>query len=188
MRRIEEDYCETCLREQSTTKRKVFIITYQNVESCTQWVCGIATCETCRTDTCDDCLEVCTECEIAVCPNCSASCPIVKSQEKAPECYECHFKECGQCWKPEQFPHLPKTLKKSIVTMLLVFKRVSDVLCIPPKYVKYQIFRELITNKVRPTLTPIIEPDEEVKTLDVIHYKFHPNSFASTDKKYDHYH
>lgn len=138
-------YCGMCVVKKGERGNEQPNFHVSQCRVCNNWHCCVYPCDFCHKLVCHSCHVRCVECHCDGCSQCLLQCPRLESGIK---CFECHFSECGQCWQPEHFWYLSDSVRESIETLLLVFKRLNDKLSVPPRYVRYQIFRELIHTRI----------------------------------------
>lgn len=97
-------------------------------------------CYLCDDVTCVTCRNYCSSCCESVCQRCIISC----SKNPRFKCISCHLCDCGLCWQFEYFHYLSDNLQKLLFTILLCWKQLRTKLCVPPKFIRLIIFRELI--------------------------------------------
>ena len=129
-------YCPPC-----------FVIDTGNSQTRHYTLCPVCQAKDCVFDDCDLCGEiVCSSCyyycgrhNLSSCLSCQPECSNENSR-----CRQCHLEKCGLCWKPAEFKFLSFHHQTQILTLLFVFKYMTPSNLVPPKFIKYIIFRHLV--------------------------------------------
>lgn len=146
----EDDICRKC-REKCDGCDIVLCLECLDCHKDTCEICHVKQCDlynkccTCNLLMCFKCRSKCLDCNEYLCIQCRKKC----QTNCGFKCRRCHFYDCTECWQPEEYKLLAPSLKDKIKMLLMTFKQTENVYNIPPRFIKYKIFRYFIKYDIR---------------------------------------
>ena len=138
-------YCDHCISIEKMPDHEKWH--YAICQVCQVKQCSFGKCDSCGNEICRSCLHYCYVHYSNVCLFCRPPC-----EKTDIKCRDCHLNICGLCWQPREFKFLNLFLQNQILTLMLVFKHLTNqpsstphwATIVPPKFIKYLICCHLI--------------------------------------------